>query len=259
MPNLKNLITALIAPLSARPKSQFYQTITPVSGQTASYTMPVDDWVHLYGANPTGSNQVVQLWGDEKRATLSTSTTVQAPATWSSSAIGFYRKGDLIFYSISGFSEMTLNIFALVGGGYLSSLVKFGGGLWLRLNHSFKCCSSYPAGKQCQGLRLFNLLSKSIQIQHGITLLPKTVTSQFRVLRLSCGFLDEYKSTETFPTNSARHRLTGIIRALHLRVKKDRQFKSPLVHQIVRAIQKKSISDLLKPSAHLSFCEGGAL
>lgn len=118
--SLKDLISSLIEPLSARPKSQFYQTITPVSGQTASYTMPVDGWVRLYGANPTGSNQIVQLWGGENQATLSTSTSVQAPAAWSSSAIGFYRKGDFIFYSISGFSEMTLNIFALVGGeGFL--------------------------------------------------------------------------------------------------------------------------------------------
>lgn len=115
--SLKELISSLIAPLSARPKSQFYQTITPVSGQSASYTMPVDGWVRLYGENPTGSDQTVQLWGRENQATLSTSTTVQSPATWSSSAIGFYRKGDLIFYSISGFSEMKLNIFALVGGG----------------------------------------------------------------------------------------------------------------------------------------------
>lgn len=115
--SLKELISSLIAPLSARPKSQFYQTITPVSGQSASYTMPVDGWVQLYGENPTGSDQTMQLWGGENQATLSTSTTVQSPATWSSSAIGFYRKGDLIFYSISGFSEMSLNIFALVGGG----------------------------------------------------------------------------------------------------------------------------------------------
>ena len=131
--SLKELISSLIAPLSARPKSQFYQTITPVSGQSASYTMPVDGWVRLYGENPTGSNQTVQLWGGENQATLSTSTTVQSPATWSSSAIGFYRKGDLIFYSISGFSEMSLNIFALVGGVLkLSQALVRGGGLCLK-------------------------------------------------------------------------------------------------------------------------------
>lgn len=163
--SLKELISSLIAPLSARPKSQFYQTITPVSGETASYTMPVDGWVRLYGANPEGSNQIVQLWGGENQATLSTSTTVQSPATWSSSAIGFYRKGDLIFYSISGFSEMKLNIFALVGGGYLSYFATFGGGLWLRLNHSFKRFSSSLVAKQCRVVR--TLILRSPRLVNG--------------------------------------------------------------------------------------------
>ena len=114
-------------------------------------------------------------------------------------------------------------------------------------------------GQAMPGAEVVQFTQQTIRIQPGITLHLKTVTSQFRVLQLSCGFLDEYKSTATSPTNSALRRLTGVIRALHSLAKKDRQYKLLLAHQIVRAIQKKSISDSLQPSARLSFCEGGAL
>lgn len=174
--SLKELIRSLIAPLSARPKSKFYQTITPVSGQSASYTMPVDGWVQLYGENPTGTSQTVQLWGGER---LATSTTVQSPAAWSSSAIGFYRKGDLIFYSISGFSEMSLNIFALVGGGVLSYFATFGGGLWLRLNHFLSRFSSSLVAKRSPAVNTKVLAKRLTTIGVNNTLPHLTATSSF--------------------------------------------------------------------------------
>lgn len=247
--SLKDLISSLIAPLSARPKSQFYQTITPVSGQTASYTMPVDGWVRLYGANPTGSDQVVQLWGGENQATLSTSTTVQAPATWSSSAIGFYRKGDLIFYSISGFSEMTLNIFALVGGGISSILQALGGGLWLRLNHFLNRCSSYPAGKHSQQLVEFN--SQYRKARRGLKRIPHRLTDTFKCGAWTLHMLSYQTLRRAFALEQKR-----VLQLVYLcRSKKAIRLTASAntpARQILDSIS-------LSPLAHLSFFEGGAL
>lgn len=245
--SLKELISSLIAPLSARPKSQFYQTITPVSGQTTSYTMPVDGWVQLYGENPTGSAQIVQLWGGQ--ATLSTSTTVQSPATWSSSAIGFYRKGDSIFYSIGGFSEMTLNIFALVGGGTNQILQAFGGDLWLRLNHSFKRFSSSLVAKRSRLWAECN--SQYRKAGRGLKRIPLRMMDTFRCGALTLLILNYQTLRQAFALEQKRVRQLVYLCRLEKAIRSTVSANTP-ARQILD-------SSSLSPLVRLSFAQGGAL
>ena len=111
MPNLKNLITALIAPLSARPKSQFYQTITPVSGETASYTMPVDGFVRVNTSQATKAENYITV-------------TSEIVAHQHTTAPGYVnrvdlpvKKGSYVQVEFDGHDTVWVGFVARVGGG----------------------------------------------------------------------------------------------------------------------------------------------
>lgn len=115
--SLKDLISSLIAPLSARPTRQ-YQTIEPTIGVNANFTMPYDGWVLLSGGSGSnGKNVCLQLWGDASREPLTTTTTMTIPGGWSNKAIGFFLKGEKVFYNIDGHNNMKICVYGLVGGG----------------------------------------------------------------------------------------------------------------------------------------------
>ena len=80
--SLKELISSLIAPLSARPQAGIYQKITVTGdGSNHNFTMPIDGWVSLVGQNNNVGSEMTScfLWGDAGSEVPTASGSIIAP------------------------------------------------------------------------------------------------------------------------------------------------------------------------------------
>lgn len=117
--SLKELIRSLIAPISARPQAGIYQKITLIGdGENHNFTMPIDGWVSLVGQNNNVGIEKTNcfLWGDAGSEAPTASGSILAKPGYTVQGLGFFRKGQTVFYNIVGFSTCEARIFALVGG-----------------------------------------------------------------------------------------------------------------------------------------------
>ena len=117
--NFKQAIDTLIGVTSAKPKKGVYQKISVIGdGTNRSFTMPVDGWVSLTGQGSTGSNITsCFLWGNEGEEAPTASGTIEAKPGYTFQGLGFFRKGQAVFYNIVGFSLCEARIFSIIGGG----------------------------------------------------------------------------------------------------------------------------------------------
>ena len=149
MNKLLNYIKALLSPMAARPGS-IHSTLQAVVNPevTQNFVMPIDGWVSLEGEDPSddywGS---CNMWvGGPKR--LGTATSFNTNVNWAQRTIGFFNKGDTVYYGIQGTQNNTITIYNLIGGG-IKSILQSGGELCLRLKNTLKLSHKVLA---CQSL-----------------------------------------------------------------------------------------------------------
>ena len=158
MQEIKKLISALIAPLAARPKGEIYQTITLTGdGENHGFPMPIDGWVMVSGNNNNQGTTAArcQLWGHPVQR-LSSSISINANPGYSCQSIGFFKKGDLVNYNLYGYEENLARIIATIGGGLSSILQVIGGGLCL-ISHLFNRFTSSLVRKPCRANQTLTL------------------------------------------------------------------------------------------------------
>ena len=118
MKQLYDYIKALLSPIAARPGS-IHSTLQAVVNPTVTQTfvMPIDGWVSLEGEGPDNS-----VWGScnmwvSGTKKLGTAMSFNTNVNWAQRTIGFFNKGDTVYYGIQGTKNNTITIYKLIGGG----------------------------------------------------------------------------------------------------------------------------------------------
>lgn len=251
--SFKELISSLIAPISARPQAGIYQKITVTGdGENHNFTMPIDGWVSLVGQNNNVGSEMTScfLWGDAGSEVPTASGSIIAQPGYTVQGLGFFRKGQPVFYNIVGFSICEARIFALVGGGYLSYFATFGGGLCLRLNHFLSRFSSSLVGKRSPAVNTKVLAKRLTTIGVKNTLPPLTATSSF--LEITSSLYKLVTLPEAF--RYVRNVILPLVQCFPLRKVKYS------THQLATRVQPCLFTDSIRALAQPNLCfEGGAL
>ena len=111
---LVDYLRSLFKATSARPQEK-PQKMELAEGN-GNFPVSQDCWVSLQCSDPKPSPYSCYLWGESHLNHATASSSSMQQAGWTVQALGFYRKGQRVFYSANGFKNVSALIFPIVGG-----------------------------------------------------------------------------------------------------------------------------------------------